>query len=232
MKKLLAIVGILVVMTALTYGQEFVSSQAPGAKALLFQFQGLDNLNANAYAGGLGMKFFLSEYLALRTVVNINYDTYSEPYYDRANPTQTGTDYESNSFGIGVGAAIEYHLTKGRLTPYIGAGVQFYTLSTEELEAVPSGTTQPKVENGYMDPATGDIVPNASTSIGVVLLIGGEYYITNGLSLSAEYQIGLKAESIKDAEATIGAVSLKVPGGTATDIGITTAGFLTLALYF
>lgn len=64
MKKL--ILGLALCLThGLALGQVTPALQS-GSKALLFNFSGLDNLNANSFNGGIGGKYYLSPATALR----------------------------------------------------------------------------------------------------------------------------------------------------------------------
>jgi opacity protein-like surface antigen len=223
-------------MTSVSFGQEFVSSQASGAKALLFAWSGLADINATEYNGGIGFKLYFSDYMALRAMLQLGLASATYPY---AGPV--GKDGEKSASALGIGAAIEYHLSKGRVSPYVGAGVSFSTVSTEQKDAVAAGDQNTIKNNmgalyysfdgididndGYMDYAAG-------TTISIFILIGGEYYITNGLSLSAEYQIGFNSIARKDEDLTMGnAAPVTAKGPSGSIIGITTAGFLTLAVY-
>jgi outer membrane protein W len=217
MKKIVALVAILVLMTSMSFGQEFISSQASGAKALLFTWSGLANINATEYNGGIGVKLFLSDYMALRAQLQLGMSSQKDPALD-----PTGKEGTFDVTSLGIGAAIEYHLSKGRVSPYVGAGVMFSTTSTEEKPATAGGAEQVTYKN-FEDYAV--------TSIGIAAIIGAEYYITNGISLAAEYQIGFRSDTHKDYEYTTNVSTTTTKGGSSTDIGIMTAGFLTLAVY-
>jgi hypothetical protein len=214
-----------VLVGTMSYGQDIVQGPSAGSKGVLFSFSGLANLGAGTYEGGIGLKLYLSDYMAVRGIVLVSLYSTNTP----ANPGtgRIGIDGTSSDNTFGVGGAIELHLTKSRISPYIGGGVVFSTRSTENNGGpytAAAGTTiiQTTTKNA-----------NGMTMIKVGALGGVEYFVTNGVSLSAEYQLGLIYTSNKDREvSTTGAPTVTTPGGSSTSIGITTAGALTLAIYF
>jgi opacity protein-like surface antigen len=230
MKKVIVIVAILVLMGSVSYGQEFVSSQAAGAKAILFTWSGLAELNATTYAPyGIGAKLFLSDYMALRVQLQLGMGERTEPAL-----TTAGKEGQFSASQLGIGAAIEYHLSKGRVSPYIGAGVAFNTVSTEEKPATGGITEQVTYKNrltGIDMDGDGDEDTFATTDITIDILLGAEYYITNGLSLAAEYRIGFTSTTQKDQDYTTSSTSETTKGGSGSFIGITSSGALTLAVY-
>jgi opacity protein-like surface antigen len=138
-----------------------------------------------------------------------------------ASPGVGQAEGSSSDNTFGAGGAIELHLTKKRISPYIGAGIMFSTRSTESK---PAGLAinQSTTKNA-----------NGSTSISIGALLGVEYYVTNGVSLSAEYGLGFTSTSDKDVEySTPGSPTITTKQGSHTEIGIHNSGALTLAVYF
>jgi opacity protein-like surface antigen len=225
MKKLLFIlVAILVFVGSWALGQEAVPGPAAASKGVLFSFSGLSELGAGKYEGGFGLKLYLSDYMAVRGMVQFGLSSTTTP----ANPSAggIGADGSSSDNLFGVGGAIELHLTKNRISPYVGAGVMFSTRSTESKPTAYASTggtihqTTTKNADGY-------------TQIKIGVLAGVEYFITDGVSLSAEYQLGFISTSYKDEEVTTtGSPTVTTKGGSNTSIGISNSGLLTLAVYF
>ncbi len=205
----------------------FAGSDSPGStagnKGILFQFSGLNALGAGAYNGGFGAKLFLSDYMAVRGVVCLALSSSKIP----ANPGagQIGADGGNSSSTFGIGGGIELHLTKNRISPYFGGGIMLTSRSTESKPAdtAPAGgtinQTVTKNADGYTEFSFGGI-------------FGVEYYITDGVSLSAEYLIGVALTSNKDEEVTTAGRTITTPQGSSSNIGITNGGTLTLAVYF
>ena len=119
------LVVILIFMCTFTFAQdESKTSIAGGAKALVFEFDGLDNLSADSYQGGIGAKLFLNKSMALRMM--LNFDRTSEEDPVNPNTGQDGTNGESVNSNFGLGAGLEIHLgNKSRVSPYFGGGLGF-----------------------------------------------------------------------------------------------------------
>ena len=219
MRKLAAVLTILLLVGSVALGQDVVPGPSAGSKGMLFSFSGLSNLGAGTYEGGFGLKLYISDYMAVRGVVQLGLESTTTP----ANPGigQTGTDGSSSDNTFGVGGAIEMHFTKSRVSPYMGAGILFATRSTEEKDAVIAPAIQTTVKNA-----------NGATSISIGVLLGVEYYVTNSVSLSAEYQLGFTSLSYKDREETASNITVTTKRGSGSAIGIGNSGLLTLAVYF
>jgi opacity protein-like surface antigen len=216
MKKVAILFTILILVGSMSFGQDVVPGPSAGSKGMLFSFSGLATLGAGLYEGGIGAKLYLSDYTAVRGMVQFALSSTKTP---ANNVGQADGSTSDNTFG--AGGAIELHFTKSRISPYIGAGIIFSTRSTEEKAAGPAATQQ-TIKN-----------QNGSTSIGIGVLLGVEYYVTNGVSLSAEYALGFTSTSLKDVEVSYpGAQTQTTKQGSATAIGIQNSGALTLAVYF
>jgi opacity protein-like surface antigen len=230
MKKIAAIFAILVFVVSLSYGQDMVQTPSAGDKGVLFSFSGLANLGAGTYQGGFGAKYYLSDFMAIRGILQLALASQTIPANPAPGQASSNGSKSGNSFG--VGGAIEVHLAKSRISPYIGGGILFSTTSTESKNAVVGAAVQGTTKNSL----NGEIVNGTSFQGGSTFMIGGiagvEYSITNGVSLSAEYQIGFNSFSQKDEEQSAGATTTTRKGGSGSLIGISTAGSLILAVYF
>jgi hypothetical protein len=234
---------ILVLFTCISFAQKdhdpFMYS---GSKAVLFSFSGLSNLGANNFDGGAGFKFYLTSPMALRIGVQVGLTGSTVP----ANPStgQTGMDGTTSQTSFGVEAALEYHLTTSRVSPYFGGGVGFGT-SSNELKSMEVGTgtlTQITVKdyNGNL-PVLGLGLPSdgitykAGTSFNVFALMGIEYFIVDAVSLSGEYRLGYTTLSPSDqvvSSSAPGSTSQTTKGTSSHSFNLNSIGVLTLAVYF
>jgi hypothetical protein len=198
-----------------------------GSKALLFSFSGLSFLNANAFNGGIGGKYFLMENLALRGGLQFMSVSKSIP----ANPPVgvTGTDGSQSAFQLGINAAAEYHLSKARVSPYVGGGLLFSTTSTNNKTPVTGAAASVETKNARNGENIDGTTYLGGLSFGVSGLGGVEFFITNEISLAAEYQLGYTLLS-RYSEKVVNGLETKV--GSKNTIGITSTGALTLAVYF
>ncbi len=197
----------------------------------MFNFTGLDNLNANSFNGGFGGKLYLSPTMAVRG--GLQFITASQDFPINLDPGQQGQDGEISASTFGFNGAVEIHSGAGRVSPFIGVGAGFSTTSTENksLNFGPS-SSQRVVKN---DPDGETINGNsfvAGNRLDIFGLIGAEFFIVKELSLAAEYRLGFSKISGKDVEVSQGTTSDKFKVGGASGFGIDTGGALTLSFYF
>lgn len=221
---------ILCLLPALAFAQVTPNLQS-GTKALLFNFTGLDNLNANSFNGGFGGKLYLSPTMAVRGGLQ-----FVSANQDRPANAPAGTqaqDGEVSASTLGFNGAIEIHSGASRVSPFLGVGAGFSTTSTENknINFGPS-SSQRVVKN---DPDGETINGNTFTAgnrFDIFGLIGAEFFIVKELSLAAEYRLGFSKISGKDAEVSQGTNSDKFKVGGTSGFGIATGGALTLSFYF
>ncbi len=225
-------IGMLIFSCCIAFAQDKVTSVDEGSKAILFSFSGLDNLNANAFNGGIGGKYFLTKNLAIRLGVELESNTVTIPH--NADSTETGKDGEDSDFTFGIVAAVEWHLTDNRVSPYIGGGVGY---SSSSGEYYPAGT--------WPESYTGPIVRRTTELSGAGIfavfgLAGVEVFLTQEISLAAEYHLAYISSSASDVKQTDKVIqgtdptyprSETMKGNSTSSFGFTTAGFLTLAIY-
>ncbi|HRI46157.1 MAG: outer membrane beta-barrel protein [Ignavibacteriaceae bacterium] len=216
MKKLL-VVALLLVMSA---NFNIFAQPVSGSKAILFQFSGLSFLQANEFEGGAGAKYFLNNRIAVRGLVKFSNSSSVTPW----NGVSAGNDGESSTTMLGLGAAVQYYMTIGEMSPYFGGGAAFSTTSSETKSAYPNGGSQTVTKD---DPAT-----NAGTRIDVYALLGVEYFIKENISLSAEYRLGYGSLSRADYSITSGGTTTTTKQGSSSSLGINSQGLLTIAFYW
>ena len=226
---------ILVLFTCISFAQKdhdpFMYS---GSKAVLFSFSGLSNLGANNFDGGAGIKFFLTSPMALRVGVQVGLSGSTIP----ANPTtgQTGIDGSTSQTTFGVEAALEYHLTTSRVSPYFGGGVGV-GIASNELKSVEVGTgtlVQTTVKDLNGTAPDGNFY-KAGTSFNVFALMGIEYFVVDAVSLSGEYRLGYTMLSPSDevrSSSAPGSTSVTTKGTSSHNFNLNSTGVLTLAVYF
>lgn len=224
MKKILIILLVILLMGTFTFGQEF-NPPVKGEKAMLFGFSGLGFLGVLEYQGGYGFKRFLSNSMALRMALMLNYNNDKIPYPEGQGII--GEDGYNRTFGIGTEIAFEIHKGSGRIDPYYGVGGGFFQTTTEVAAPVsgPTGSTlvQPTLKN--------QIGGDAGGNISAFFLLGMEYYITDNLSLAGEYHFGLDYTLALTEVYDNGTTKTETSGGSSMGLGITSSGLLTLAIY-
>jgi opacity protein-like surface antigen len=221
---------ILVLFTCISFAQKdhdpFMYS---GSKAVLFSFSGLSSLGANNFDGGAGMKFFVTQPMALRFGVQVGMSGTTTPAPTTA-ALPVGIDGTTSNTSFGVEAALEYHLTTSRLTPYLGGGVGFMMSSNERKPyagPAPAGTVL--YQEDYKNES------GAGTSLNFFALMGVEYFVVDAISLSAEYRLGYNILTPKDEEytpAVASPVTVTTKGTSSHSLYLNSTGVLTLAVYF
>lgn len=235
MKKIAAIFVVLVLVGSVSFAQEVVPSITAGSAGILYEFSGLAYLGASSYMGGIGGKLFLSDRMAVRVALQFQYakDNYA------ANPPSgyKGMDGYRSGTTFGLLAGIEYHLAKGRVSPYIGAGALFSTTSTDRKPAIyGTGTlSQPEYKNELGGYTISNINFTPGTTFGAAGIIGVEFFLYKELSLGAEYQITFGMTSYKDQEDSAPGYQTVITHPTLSSgmkLGIFNDGKLILTVYF
>jgi hypothetical protein len=230
-KKLLAAVMTILFVQTLALGQGVTPDLAKGKTAMLFSFSGLSNLSAGNFEGGLGVKYYYKEGVALRLGLQLATANRDLP----ANPPAgvQGTDGEQSGTRLGISAAAEWHRGAGRANAYLGVGVGFATTSTESKNPVVGASSQTVVKNND----NGETIAGVGTFLGganlnVFALAGAEFFVFKEVSLAAEYRLGFSSLSRADEEITSGNQTITTKVGGSSGLGITNSGVLTLAFYF
>ena len=221
-KKLIVVALSFVVLTSCLRAEDKDKTKPEtrkGDHALIFQLSGfpifsLTGLNqtltdpltsgANSTSAtivGIGYRYYLADMFALRFV----------PGFIMNSITQTvtgGTDSKSNSTGFDIHAALEWHMRSNyAVSPYLGGGIGFTSLSTSVTPTVPTGQTAVEKKGSAMVFSVG-------------LIAGFEWYIDDGISLGAEYSLGFNTSSSKVTLPTgVGTETKDYDGPTNTSIG-------------
>jgi len=224
MKKIMIILLVILLMGTFTFSQEF-NPPVKGEKAMLFGFSGLGFLGVLEYQGGYGYKMFLSNSMALRMALMLNYNNTKFPYTEA--PNTIGENGYDKTFGIGTELAIEIHKGGGRIDPYFGLGGGFFQTTTKFANPATAATGGTIVQPTWKNLQTGP----AGMNFNAFFLLGMEYYITDNLSLAGEYHFGFDYTAalteVFDNETT----TTETSGGSSMGLGITSSGLLTLAIY-
>ncbi|HAP34461.1 MAG TPA: hypothetical protein DCQ28_00390 [Bacteroidetes bacterium] len=224
MKKVLAVVLAVIMLSSFMIAQDVQPAVKAGSKSLNFTFGGLGafGLNGTGPAGGLGISYFLSSDAAVRLGLQIRSISSTIP----ANPGtgQTGTDGSQSTFTLGVGADYLMYMmgATSRVRPYVGAGFSFSMISDTRKNAVIAPAIQVEQKG------TG-----AGLNLGLMGIAGAEFFLYPEMSLSAEYTLSLfNMNSPADLVSTSGSTSVTTKQtSTTTILGFGAAG-ATMHIYF
>jgi outer membrane protein W len=169
MKRALLVGLALVLAAGMAQGAQ-VNTKA-GTNALVFDFSGLTNLSLNPYNGGIGIRHYLADDLAIRPGLILGWN-------QTKNKPTGGTEKKNTITDVGVNVVLEKHMSGAKsVSPYLGAGVQF---------------KYSKTKNEYAP-----ITDSKTTTIGVMGVAGFEWGWTESLTLGGEYSLGFNYSSTK-----------------------------------
>ncbi len=172
MKKALLFLGLLAfVLASVGPATAAPIETKAGTKAMVFSFSGLSDLDVGTYAGGIGMRYYLADDLALRPGLEFNMLSGKDKVED--------PEYKETLTAFGVNVALEQHLSgPTAISPYIGGKVGF-------------NYGQDKEEQGDSE------AKEKMTSFGLAGILGFEWGFTESLTLGGEYTLGLDIGSHK-----------------------------------
>jgi hypothetical protein len=180
MKRVLILMVGLLSVAGTAFGAEVVTSA--GSNALLFQFNGLDNLGIGNFQGGIGIRHYLKDRVAIRPSVTFDLGTVK----DKMPADENLSEVKTTDTGGGVNLVLENHFGKGgSVSPYtgIGAGVNF---------------AQRKVENVFTStPTTGAVTEtkDKGTNFQGFAVLGFEWGFAESITLGGEYRLGFTTGS-------------------------------------
>jgi len=170
---------IFMVLAVMLVGMTAQAGEVPtskGDKAMVFMFNGLDDLSLGSYGGqyGVGVRYYIDNGTAIRG--GVQFGKWSETY---ESDMEGYADEENNYTVYGLNAVYEKHMEGpcSSVSPYWGVGAGFSKMSDEYVWAYGSdGSTYTET-----DKATG------FAGFGV---LGFEWGFTNCMTLGGEYQAG------------------------------------------
>ncbi len=223
---------VLCLAASVSVAQDVVPGVGTGSKAVLFSFGGLSFLSAGTFDGGVGARYYLSDGMSVRA--GIQFTSASQTTSANPGTGQVGADGSASATVLGLEGAAEWHMGKGRVVPYMGVGAAFSTTSTD-TKPVATGApplNQSETKNSQFGLSVNGTTYFGGTTIQVFGLAGIEFFLYKELSLAAEYQLGYMSTSRKDQEFTVGGTTTTTKVGSASNLGITNSGILTLSVYF
>ncbi len=159
------------------------------------------NVNLNNNAGLLRFRYFSSSDLAFRVGFAVNSASTTDNFYGGTNNADKGTRERQNT-GVTINLGLEKHLTgTDRLSTYVGGDLLFALSSATEDWKNSNGTAYvqglSRSIKGFNTVSGGT---NASTSLGLRLVTGAEYYFVKNVYLGAEVGFGFLSSKFKDIE--------------------------------
>lgn len=166
---------IFMVLAVMLVGMTAQAGEVPtskGDKAMVFMFNGLDDLSLRGYGGdyGIGLRYYIADGTAIRGGIVLGMGSLTDEPAD--------IEYSGSSFGLEV--IYERHMEGpcASVSPFWGLGGQFSSLSEEAKDNV-----------------TDDEYRVSGTGFGVFGVAGFEWGFTDCMTLGGEYRLGFLSES-------------------------------------
>ncbi len=223
MKKIILTIASATLFIA-AYAQKPIAGSKTAEVVLNFQ-TGTAPISYNL-PGELRLRYFLSETMAVRARLGLGMSTSTDKVANAAGDV-TAEIKKSSGFNIMLAPGIEKHFAgTSKLSPYVGAQLLFSLgtgSSTEVSNADNASPTSGQVNSGDSYKTTG----GSNLGIGLGLLLGADYHITQGIFVGGEMGLGLfNMTSAGDGTEKINNnPETKTLGGSTFDLfGVTTGG--------
>ncbi len=187
-----------------------------GDRGISFSVSGLSSVGIGQVEGGIGTKFWISNKLAIITSIGVSaYKTTMTSLY----PEYTDAKYTYSRFSIFAGVE-DHFFIKSKVSPYWGGGVRFSSYSSTKYSSIPVDNPPPT--------ATKKDKESAKT-FGIRGFCGIEYFFTDWVSLSGQYQIDYFYEKTTRKRTLVGGSGVTQPKEqktTRTTLGLGTSSLV------
>jgi hypothetical protein len=194
MKKLFIVLSLIATTFAANAQDDF--RPTAGKKGFTFGLQnvfqnGSSSITSTAPSktGSLLFKYYIADDLAVRAGINYSHNgTKTTDTLQAGNPTVV-TKNSSSTAGIQLG--IQKSFGEGRLEPYVGADVYFSKTSGKyDQKTTNKNGTSSEVQSKNAS-NNGGVYNGPSTNIGLIPVVGFNYYIAKGFAIGAEFGWGI-----------------------------------------
>ncbi|MFH2051225.1 MAG: hypothetical protein ABIK96_02050 [bacterium] len=169
----------MVLLLALGAGTEVrAEGRIPGDMDVLFTVEGLDNLGLDTIEGGLGLRYFLTDRWALRSVVSYHYVQTVRDGQEIEGVLWSPSETTNDSWSISLGAQRDLSPV-GVVVPHLGGGFFLGGGTSESVYSIPP------------EPVEGTALKTVTDSKdwGVYLDVGFEFQVARGVRLGSGYTI-------------------------------------------
>jgi len=223
MKRVLALVLVALMVVSVTYaGDTVVPKTKAGDKALLFTLNGLGNLGAAQFGGGIGAKYYFANKWAGRLGIGFNTSTATTDNPQDPAPAGESGDRDETSTSFTITPGVLYTIAvSGPVNAYVGAQILFVS-STTSRDGIGG--------NGFDSDSK---LETSSTSFGAGLILGAEWFPWENISFGAEYTLGFLSGS-GETESTVNGTGTTSDSPSTTSIGTSAVNGanLTLSVFF
>jgi len=161
----------------------------------------------------LRFRYFASSDIAYRLGFSVSSSTTKDITANQGPNSDIDLEDKTSSFGFSINPGIEKHFEgTDRLSPYVGAVLNFSTVSTTRTEESLNGSDV--VETEIKNPNNDD-----ATNIGLNLVLGADWYFSKHIYMGTEVGFGFLSSSIKDTETSGGGATITTPNGSEFNFG-------------
>jgi opacity protein-like surface antigen len=169
----------MIVLLGVAWVQAAEVATDSGARALIFRFDGLDRLGLNEFDGGLGLRYYVADGWALRSVIGYEWYEREEGAYVASDVAYSGSRRSSSNVDFSVLLERRLSATKS-IHPYLGFGVEIERRCISDWRHVPLS-----IPDGY---GLGN--KSKATGYGALAVLGFEYGLLEKIALGGEYRVG------------------------------------------
>lgn len=161
----------------------------------------------------LRFRYFASSDIAYRLGFSVSSSTTKNITANQGPNSDIDLEDKTSSFGFSINPGIEKHFEgTDRLSPYVGAVLNFSTVSTTRTAESLNGSDV--VETEIKNPNNDD-----ATNIGLNLVLGADWYFSKHIYMGTEVGFGFLSSSIKDNERTAGGTTVTSANGSEFNFG-------------
>ena len=161
----------------------------------------------------LRFRYFASSDIAYRLGFSVSSSTTKDITANQGPNSDIDLEDKTSSFGFSINPGIEKHFEgTDRLSPYVGAVLNFSTVSTTRTQESLNGSDV--VETEIKNPNDND-----ATNIGLNLVLGADWYFSKHIYMGTEVGFGFLSSSIKDKEQTSGGTTVTSANGSEFNLG-------------
>ncbi len=198
------VMGLITISTTYANGDTTVRYKE-GSTAMLFTLNGLGNLGADNYQGGIGANHYISNDIALRV----------------------GLGFGLNSSTVSQNDGTGEEVSKSSTIP-VSPGIRFNLAHNRNIVMYTGGMVNLGLTNGSSTVDGSETSSSSSTEIGAGVFAGAEFFPWENVALGLEYLLGFSTSS---GSTTTGGVESNLPSNTDIELSLSTLQF-TLSFYF
>ncbi|MFN4082847.1 MAG: outer membrane beta-barrel protein [Bacteroidia bacterium] len=209
-------------LAAFAFAGAFAYAQKPGAgdktAEVSFTGAGLNSFNYNAPE--LRFRYFLADNMAVRARLSLGSTSSTDKETVNTGGTEVNVERKTGSgFNLGISPGIEMHFAgTDKLSPYAGASLNIGLGGGATIEYTNATGGAPGAWTGVAKDNKATTKKGSTFGLGITMLMGADYYITDGVFVGGEFGLGLfNMTSTGEGETTTKVSGVETKGKSATN---------------